>query len=114
MRKVKVSQLFKAIIYIVTLYILGFDKIIALPGSSFSYEIFIGVVCEKQKHFKPKFKNAMRSIIELSKSLFDNYFNRDDVFDGCVWIQFYSAIDSCKKVFLCILCVSDYLYFFYG
>ena len=56
----------------------------------------------------------MRSIIELSKSLFDNYFNRDDVFDGCVWIQFYSAIDSCKKVFLCILCVSDYLYFFYG
>ena len=43
MRKVKVSQLFKAIIYIVTLYILGFDKIIALPGSSFSYEILIAV-----------------------------------------------------------------------
>ncbi len=44
MGKIKISQLFKAIIYILTLYILGFDKIIILPGSSFVYDIMIAVL----------------------------------------------------------------------
>ena len=44
MGKVKVSQLFKVIICAVTLYTLGFDKIITLPGSSFAYEISIAAI----------------------------------------------------------------------
>lgn len=44
MGKVKVSQLFKVIICAVTLYTLGFDKIITLPGSSFVYEILIAAI----------------------------------------------------------------------
>lgn len=44
MGKVKVSQLFKVIICAVTLYTLGFDKIITLPGSSFVYEISIAAI----------------------------------------------------------------------
>ena len=41
MRVIRVSKLFKIIIYFLTLYILGFDKIIALPGSTFIYDIII-------------------------------------------------------------------------
>ena len=41
MRVIRVSKLFKIIIYFLTLYILGFDKIIALPGSTFVYDIII-------------------------------------------------------------------------
>lgn len=44
MVRIKISLLFKVIIYIVTLYILGFDKIIALPGNSFAYDILIAML----------------------------------------------------------------------
>ena len=44
MRIIRVSKLFKIIIYFLTLYILGFDKIIALPGSTFIYDIIIVLV----------------------------------------------------------------------
>ena len=44
MRVIRVSKLFKIIIYFLTLYILGFDKIIALPGSTFIYDIIIGLL----------------------------------------------------------------------
>ena len=43
MRVIRVSKLFKIIIYFLTLYILGFDKIIALPGSTFMGTLFVKV-----------------------------------------------------------------------
>lgn len=44
MRTIKVSQLFKIVIYILTLYVLGFDKIITLPGSSLLHDAIIAML----------------------------------------------------------------------
>lgn len=62
MGKVKVSQLFKVIICAVTLYTLGFDKIITLPGSSFVYEISIAAIGVLLALYV---KNKTRSNIDL-------------------------------------------------
>ena len=84
MRVIRVSKLFKIIIYFLTLYILGFDKIIALPGSTFIYDIIIvllGVSLALYVNQKCLSNQYLRS-----QCKFYNYCYSNDLFNDCIWI----------------------------
>lgn len=111
MGKVKVSQLFRVIICAVTLYTLGFDKIITLPGSSFVYDILIAAIgVLLALYVKNKTHSNMNLRIQC-KAL-SNYLM---ICLGIILIEMiYSVITYGYNIVQILIIIRKYFYIFYA
>ena len=111
MGKVKVSQLFRVIICAVTLYTLGFDKIITLPGSYFVYDILIAAIgVLLALYVKNKTHSNMNLRIQC-KAL-SNYLM---ICLGIILIEMiYSVITYGYNIVQILIIIRKYFYIFYA